>query len=165
MDRGLLDAAEFNNVMSDRILGFADVSKVLMQQSYHQNAEQFEISFNKTKFDALPPKTKVIIENAVEAGVAGHVVEGGRPVLEGLHRVADQGRGLTRRPMRSSTAARNLRRSGEEEGRRESAVQGDRPIAACVRQARGAVGAGHRRQPKMAFDHYFGTKREGTDLT
>src|SRR4249919_3038086 len=67
MDRGLLDAAEFNNASSDRILGFADVSKVLMQQSYHQNAEQFEISFNKTKFDALPPKMKAIIENAVEA--------------------------------------------------------------------------------------------------
>ena len=67
MDRGLLDAAEFNNATSDRILGFADVSKVLMLQSYHQNAEQFEISFNKTKFDALPPKMKAIIENAVEA--------------------------------------------------------------------------------------------------
>src|SRR6187431_509464 len=67
MDRGLLDAAEFNNATSDRILGFPDVSKVYMQQSYHQNAEQFEISFNKTKFDALPAKMKAIIENAVEA--------------------------------------------------------------------------------------------------
>src|SRR5919198_796334 len=67
MDRGLLDAAEFNNATSDRILGFADVSKVCMLQSYHQNAEQLEISFNKTKFDGLPPKMKAIIENAVEA--------------------------------------------------------------------------------------------------
>jgi TRAP-type mannitol/chloroaromatic compound transport system substrate-binding protein len=67
MDRGLLDAAEFNNTTSDRILGFADVSKVCMLQSYHQNAEQFEITFNKTKFDALPAKMKAIIENAVEA--------------------------------------------------------------------------------------------------
>src|SRR5213080_3491269 len=67
MDRGLLDAAEFNNASSDRILGFPDVSKVCMLQSYHQNAEQFEISFNKTKFDALPAKMKAIIENAVEA--------------------------------------------------------------------------------------------------
>jgi TRAP-type mannitol/chloroaromatic compound transport system substrate-binding protein len=67
MDRGLLDAAEFNNATSDRILGFPDVSKVCMLQSYHQNAEQFEISFNKTKFDALPAKMKAIIENAVEA--------------------------------------------------------------------------------------------------
>ena len=67
MDRGLLDAAEFNNATSDRVLGFPDVSKVCMLQSYHQNAEQFEISFNKTKFDALPGKMKAIIENAVEA--------------------------------------------------------------------------------------------------
>jgi TRAP-type mannitol/chloroaromatic compound transport system substrate-binding protein len=67
MDRGLLDAAEFNNASSDRLLGFADVSKVYMLQSYHQSGEQFEITFNKTKFDALPTKMKAIIENAVEA--------------------------------------------------------------------------------------------------
>jgi TRAP-type mannitol/chloroaromatic compound transport system substrate-binding protein len=67
MDRGLLDAAEFNNASSDRLLGFADVSKVFMLQSYHQNAEQFEISFNKTKFDSLPAKLKAQIESAVEA--------------------------------------------------------------------------------------------------
>src|SRR5687768_12749221 len=67
MDRGLLDAAEFNNATSDRILGFPDVSKVCMLQSFHQNAEQFEIMFNKAKFDALPARMKAIIENAVEA--------------------------------------------------------------------------------------------------
>jgi TRAP-type mannitol/chloroaromatic compound transport system substrate-binding protein len=67
MDRGLLDAAEFNNASSDRILGFPDVSKVCMLQSYHQNAEQFEILFNKTKFDGLPEKMKAIIGYAVEA--------------------------------------------------------------------------------------------------
>ncbi|WP_029582347.1 TRAP transporter substrate-binding protein [Bradyrhizobium sp. URHD0069] len=67
MDRGLLDAAEFNNASSDRILGFADVSKVCMLQSYHQNAEQFEIMFNKTKYDALPEKIKAIIAVATEA--------------------------------------------------------------------------------------------------
>jgi TRAP-type mannitol/chloroaromatic compound transport system substrate-binding protein len=67
MDRGLIEAAEFNNASSDRALGFADVSKVCMLQSYHQNAEQFEITFNKTKYDALPDKLKAIIANAVEA--------------------------------------------------------------------------------------------------
>ena len=67
LDRGLLDAAEFNNASSDRLLGFADVSKVCMLQSYHQNAEQFEITFNKTKYDALPEKLRAIIANAVEA--------------------------------------------------------------------------------------------------
>jgi TRAP-type mannitol/chloroaromatic compound transport system substrate-binding protein len=67
MDRGLLDAAEFNNATSDRVLGFADVSKICMLQSYHQNAEQLEILFNKDKYNALPEKTKAIIANAVEA--------------------------------------------------------------------------------------------------
>src|SRR5205814_2597799 len=70
MDRGLLDAAEFNNASSDRALGFADVSKVCMLQSYHQNAEQFEITFNKTKYDGLPEKLRAIIANAVEAASA-----------------------------------------------------------------------------------------------
>jgi TRAP-type mannitol/chloroaromatic compound transport system substrate-binding protein len=70
MDRGLLDAAEFNNATSDRILGFPDVSKVCMLQSYHQNAEQFEIMFNKTKYDALPEKMRAIIANAVDAASA-----------------------------------------------------------------------------------------------
>jgi TRAP-type mannitol/chloroaromatic compound transport system substrate-binding protein len=70
MDRGLLDAAEFNNASSDRTLGFPDVSKVCMLQSYHQNAEQFEILFNKTKYDSLPAKMRAIIDHAVEAGSA-----------------------------------------------------------------------------------------------
>src|SRR5689334_2307996 len=70
IDRGLLDAAEFNNMSSDRALGFADVSKICMLQSYHQNAEQLEITFNKTKYDALPAKLKAIIANAVDASSA-----------------------------------------------------------------------------------------------
>ena len=67
MDRGLLDAAEFNNASSDRVLGFPDVSKVCMLQSYHKNAEQFEIMFNKDKYNALPAKIRAILDNAAEA--------------------------------------------------------------------------------------------------
>jgi len=52
------------------VYGFQDVCKVCMLQSYHQNAEGFEILFNKTKYDALPDKMKAIIENAVEAASA-----------------------------------------------------------------------------------------------
>jgi TRAP-type mannitol/chloroaromatic compound transport system substrate-binding protein len=70
MDRGLLDGAEFNNATSDRILGFPDVSKVCMLQSYHQSAETFEITFNKPKYDGLNPKFKAIIANAAEAASA-----------------------------------------------------------------------------------------------
>ena len=70
IDRGLIDAAEFNNPSSDRALGFPDVSKVYMMQSFHQSAETLEIMFNKKKYDALPDKLKSIVANAVEASSA-----------------------------------------------------------------------------------------------
>jgi TRAP-type mannitol/chloroaromatic compound transport system substrate-binding protein len=70
MDRGLLDAAEFNNPSSDKVLGFPDVSKNLMLQSYHQSCECFEIVFNKTKYDALPEELKAILKYASEASSA-----------------------------------------------------------------------------------------------
>jgi len=38
-----------------------------MLQSYHQNAENFEISFDKDKYNALPEKMRAILANAVEA--------------------------------------------------------------------------------------------------
>jgi TRAP-type mannitol/chloroaromatic compound transport system substrate-binding protein len=70
LDRGLIDAAEFNNASSDRALGFPDVSKVCMLQSYHQPGECFEILFNKKKYDALPAEIKSIIRYAVQASSA-----------------------------------------------------------------------------------------------
>ena len=70
LDRGLIDAAEFNNATSDRILGFPDVVKNCMLQSFHQSGEQFEILFNKTKYDALPAELKAVIDYAVQAASA-----------------------------------------------------------------------------------------------
>jgi len=70
LDRGLIDAAEFNNASSDRVLGFPDVVKNCMLQSFHQSGEQFEILFNKGKLNALPAELKSIIEYAVQASSA-----------------------------------------------------------------------------------------------
>jgi TRAP-type mannitol/chloroaromatic compound transport system substrate-binding protein len=70
MDRGLLDAAEFNNASSDKMLGFADVSKVCMLQSFHQCSEQFEILFNRAKFNALPEDLRNILQYAMQAASA-----------------------------------------------------------------------------------------------
>jgi len=70
LDRGLIDAAEFNNASSDRLLGFPDVTKHCMLQSFHQCSEQFEILFNKKKYDALPKELKAIIDHAVESASA-----------------------------------------------------------------------------------------------
>jgi TRAP-type mannitol/chloroaromatic compound transport system substrate-binding protein len=70
LDRGLIDAAEFNNASSDRLLGFPDVVKNCMLQSFHQSGEQFEILFNKGKLDALPAELRNVITHAVEASSA-----------------------------------------------------------------------------------------------
>jgi TRAP-type mannitol/chloroaromatic compound transport system substrate-binding protein len=70
LDRGLLDAAEFNNATSDRILGFPDVVKNCMLQSFHQSGEQFEILFNKGKYNALPQELRSIIDYSVQAASA-----------------------------------------------------------------------------------------------
>jgi TRAP-type mannitol/chloroaromatic compound transport system substrate-binding protein len=70
LDRGLIDAAEFNNASSDRVLGFPDVAKNCMLQSFHQSGEQFEILFNKGKLTALPAELKSIIDYAVQAASA-----------------------------------------------------------------------------------------------
>ena len=70
LDRGLIDAAEFNNASSDRTLGFADVSKNCMLQSFHQSGEQFEILFNGAKYKALPQELRSIIDYAVQASSA-----------------------------------------------------------------------------------------------
>lgn len=70
LERGLLDAAEFNNASSDRLLGFPDVSKICMLQSYHQPLECFEVLFNKTKYNALPADLKSIIRYAAQASSA-----------------------------------------------------------------------------------------------
>jgi len=70
LDRGLIDGAEFNNATSDRILGFPDVVKNCMLQSFHQSTEQFEILFNRAKFNSLPAEVKAIIDYAVQAASA-----------------------------------------------------------------------------------------------
>ncbi|MBB1162053.1 TRAP transporter substrate-binding protein [Aquariibacter albus] len=70
LDRGLIDAAEFNNATSDRILGFPDVVKNCMLQSFHQSGEQFEILFNGPKYRSLPAELRAMIDYAVQASSA-----------------------------------------------------------------------------------------------
>jgi len=67
LQRGVIEAFEFNNPTSDRQFGAQDVSKVYMMGSYHQAAEFFEIIFNKAKFDGLPKEHQAILEHGAEA--------------------------------------------------------------------------------------------------
>lgn len=70
MERGLLDAAEFNNPSSDRLLGFQDVSKVYMLRSYHQVSETLEVLFNRKLIESLPTDLRSIIQYATQAACA-----------------------------------------------------------------------------------------------
>jgi TRAP-type mannitol/chloroaromatic compound transport system substrate-binding protein len=67
MERGVIDAFEFNNPSSDLRFGSADVAKNYLLSSYHQASESFEFLFNKDVFDALDPDLKAILEFGVEA--------------------------------------------------------------------------------------------------
>ena len=67
MERGRIDAFEFNNPTSDRRFGAQDVAKIYMMGSHHQAMEFFEIMFNKGKFDALAKEQQAILQYAAEA--------------------------------------------------------------------------------------------------
>lgn len=67
MEKGVIDAFEYNNPTSDSRFGAADVAKVYMLGSYHQAAEFFEIIFNKDKFNSLAPEQQKILEYGAEA--------------------------------------------------------------------------------------------------
>jgi TRAP-type mannitol/chloroaromatic compound transport system substrate-binding protein len=73
LDRGLIDAAEFNNPSSDIILGFPDVAKYYMMGSHHQQVDCFEVIFNKQRFDKLPAEIKAILRNAAHAASADNI--------------------------------------------------------------------------------------------
>ncbi|MEO7392566.1 MAG: TRAP transporter substrate-binding protein [Ramlibacter sp.] len=67
MDRGVIEAFEFNNPTSDRRFGAQDVAKNYMMGSFHQAMEFFEIAFNRKKHDALPKDLQAILRYAAEA--------------------------------------------------------------------------------------------------
>jgi TRAP-type mannitol/chloroaromatic compound transport system substrate-binding protein len=76
LERGVIEAFEFNNPTSDKSFGAQDVSKVYMLGSYHQAAEFFEIIFNKDKFNALPDEHKAILRYGAEAASSANYWRG-----------------------------------------------------------------------------------------
>ena len=67
LERGVIEAFEFNNPTADREFGAQDVSKHYHLSSFHQAAEFFEIMFNKDRFDSLEPDLQAILVHAAEA--------------------------------------------------------------------------------------------------
>ncbi len=67
MERGVIDAFEFNNPSSDLRFGSPDVAKNYYLSSYHQASESFEFLFNRDLFDDLDPDMQAILKYGVEA--------------------------------------------------------------------------------------------------
>ena len=67
MERGVIDAFEFNNPSSDMRFGAQDVAKNYYLGSYHQASEAFEFLFNKDFMDDLDDDLRAIMEHSVEA--------------------------------------------------------------------------------------------------
>jgi TRAP-type mannitol/chloroaromatic compound transport system substrate-binding protein len=72
MERGVIDAFEFNNPTSDMRFGAQDVAKNYMLASYHQASESFEFQFNKDFFEDLAPDLQAILQHGVEAASSGN---------------------------------------------------------------------------------------------
>ncbi|HEV7277470.1 MAG TPA: twin-arginine translocation signal domain-containing protein [Devosiaceae bacterium] len=67
MERGVIDAFEFNNPSSDLRFGAPDVAKNYILSSYHQASESFEFLFNKDWLDDLDDDIREILQRAVHA--------------------------------------------------------------------------------------------------
>jgi TRAP-type mannitol/chloroaromatic compound transport system substrate-binding protein len=73
MERGVIDAFEFNNPSSDRRFGAQDVAKNYYLSSYHQASESFEFLFNKDFMEDLPEDLQAILRYAVEASATSNL--------------------------------------------------------------------------------------------
>jgi TRAP-type mannitol/chloroaromatic compound transport system substrate-binding protein len=73
LERGVIEAFEYNNPTADKDFGAHDVSKVYMMGSYHQAAEFFEIVFNKTKFNKLAKEHQAILRYSAEAASSANL--------------------------------------------------------------------------------------------
>lgn len=70
IDRGLLDGAEFASASDDRIMGFPDVARYYLQQSYHMANNICEVMINGKDYRALPDDLKLVLKHASRAASA-----------------------------------------------------------------------------------------------
>jgi len=72
LEKGVIEAFEYNNPTSDMRFGAQDVVKNYMMGSFHQAMEFFEIIFNKKKWESIPKDLQAILQYGVEAASASN---------------------------------------------------------------------------------------------
>ncbi|HMO08675.1 MAG TPA: TRAP transporter substrate-binding protein [Paracoccaceae bacterium] len=90
MERGVIDAFEFNNPSSDRRFGAQDVAKNYYLSSYHQASEAFEFLFNKDFLEDLDPDLQAILKYAVEASATSNLALAMREYSKDLEELQTQ---------------------------------------------------------------------------
>jgi TRAP-type mannitol/chloroaromatic compound transport system substrate-binding protein len=157
LDRGLIDGAEFNNASSDRVLGFPDVVKNCMLQSFHQSGEQFEILFNKSKLNALPAELKAIVDYAVQAASADMSWKAIERNSRDYEELKKQGVKFYKTPdaiLRAQLAAwdKIITKKGDENPLFKKILESQKAFAQRAGQWQGDYMVDF----KMAYNHYFG---------
>jgi TRAP-type mannitol/chloroaromatic compound transport system substrate-binding protein len=90
MERGVIDAFEFNNPSSDSRFGAQDVAKNYYLSSYHQASESFEFLFNKDFFDDLDEDLQAILKYGVEAASTANTALALREYSTDLQKLQDE---------------------------------------------------------------------------
>ncbi|MDP9602147.1 TRAP transporter substrate-binding protein [Variovorax sp. NFACC27] len=160
LDRGLIDAAEFNNASSDRVLGFPDVVKNCMLQSFHQSGEQFEVLFNKAKYAAMPQELRSIIDYAVQAASADMSWKAVQRNSQDYADMKKAGIKFYKTPdavLRAQLAAwdKTVAKKSEENPLFKKVLESQRVFAERALQWQNDYGVDF----KMAYAHYFGKKK------
>jgi TRAP-type mannitol/chloroaromatic compound transport system substrate-binding protein len=105
MERGVIDAFEFNNPSSDLRFGAPDVAKNYYLSSYHQASESFEFLFNKDFFDDLAPDLQAILKYSVEASSTSNTALAMKEYSNDLQRIATEFGVTVRRTSKDILAA------------------------------------------------------------
>ena len=66
LERGVIDACEFSSPAANIPYGFHEITKYAIMPGVHQPSCQFDVVFNKKKFDELPEDLKIIVETAAK---------------------------------------------------------------------------------------------------
>lgn len=90
MERGVIDAFEFNNPSSDRDFGAHDVAKNYYLSSYHQASESFEFLFNTFSLEDLDPDLQAILKHGVEAASTANTAKAMRRYSADLRWLQDE---------------------------------------------------------------------------
>ena len=164
MEKGVIDAFEFNNPTSDSRFGAQDVAKYYYLGSYHQASEAIEVVFNKAKFEGLAKEQQQILKIAAQATSA----DGGWKAWDIYSKDLETLTPSTacRSSARRSRSSRRSSQPGTRSSPRSAADSAQGPFIKKILESQKAWGKrvgfyaiNNEADFKSAYEHYFGTMK------